>query len=600
MTSPTFRVLAVHGIGNHQDSVDWQGDWNATLRGSFSAVGARLANDSAEFVMHDSIFERYPVTPEAAWSAFRRLAWSGVTSPFRRQRFFGQVNHFLQWYAGMVVQWVDNERLRAETRDLLLAEIERYQPDIICGHSLGSLICYDTLTQPAGRRLLEDRTFVSLGSQINNAFVSGQFLAGKVLPLEHGFWYHLYNRHDRVFTAPISMSAPNFRQVDTEFREKSHGAVGYLGNSNTIMSVWNELAFAARMQTATQPRVREFVAARREPQRRALLVGINDYPQPDARLEGCVNDVFEVSSVLQECGFDADDIRVVLDDRATKRGIMERLDWLLADAGPGDQLVLSFSGHGAQLPVYDSSGRVEHKMECLAPHDFDWSEERSITDEDFFELYSQLPYETSFVVLLDCCHSGGMARSGGRVIRGLTPPDDIRHRMLRWDRDHQMWVPRDFRPLHEEMAQNHEYGPDFVGYTGDTMRLGAAMPLRTLTNARFDQVTRERGHEGPYMPLILHACHEDEFAYEYRHGVTSYGAFTYVLAKVLREFQRVRGTSILFEELVDHAAEELDRLGYEQSPDIVGPEPVRRSPIPWGRPPQPARQRTRKSPRKRK
>jgi hypothetical protein len=49
--------------------------------------------------------------------------------------------------------------------------------------------------------------------------------------------------------------------------------------------------------------------------RRALLVGINDYPNPDDRLEGCVNDVFKISATLQQIGFDPEDIRVLFNER---------------------------------------------------------------------------------------------------------------------------------------------------------------------------------------------------------------------------------------------------------------------------------------------
>ena len=30
----------------------------------------------------------------------------------------------------------------------------------------------------------------------------------------------------------------------------------------------------------------------------------------------------------------------------------------------------------------------------------------------------------------------------------------------------------------------------------------------------------EHGHKGPYLPLIFEACQEDQYAYEYRDGVT--------------------------------------------------------------------------------
>jgi len=44
-----------------------------------------------------------------------------------------------------------------------------------------------------------------------------------------------------------------------------------------------------------------------------------------------------------------DDIRVVTDERATKKAIMERLTWLVKGAKVGDRLLFHFSGHGSQV-----------------------------------------------------------------------------------------------------------------------------------------------------------------------------------------------------------------------------------------------------------
>src|SRR5678815_3221578 len=85
-----------------------------------------------------------------------------------------------------------------------------------------------------------------------------------------------------------------------------------------------------------------------------------------------------------------------------------------------------YSGHGAQIPGYGVGEKVDRKDECLVPHDFDWSREHAVTDDQFYDLYSQLPYDTRFLTIFDCCHSGGMTRDGAARVRGLTPPDDIR------------------------------------------------------------------------------------------------------------------------------------------------------------------------------
>jgi metacaspase-1 len=78
----------------------------------------------------------------------------------------------------------------------------------------------------------------------------------------------------------------------------------------------------------------------------ALLVGINDY-QGVNDLQGCINDVTNVRSVLKTYfGFTNSEIRVLTDNRATKKNILLRLDKMVKTAVNGDYLVFHFSGHG--------------------------------------------------------------------------------------------------------------------------------------------------------------------------------------------------------------------------------------------------------------
>ena len=277
-----------------------------------------------------------------------------------------------------------------------------------------------------------------------------RFLGGRLETVDVRSWFNLYNRHDDVLVVPLNIFADNYRQVDTHFDTKGvgdHDAIGYILHENAVNTVWRQLALApkapARAVGGAQPKATKddvlpvSPTAAVEPRRlarRALLIGINDYPNPDDRLEGCVNDVFKMSAALQQCGFDPEEIRTVLNERATAAGIRERYAWLLDDPRPGDVRVLFFSGHGAQIPDYGSDETVDHKDETLVACDFDWNDRATyLTDDDFNAIHAQLPYETTFIAFFDCCHSGGLTRMGGAKVRGLNPPDDIRHRMLRWN-----------------------------------------------------------------------------------------------------------------------------------------------------------------------
>jgi len=216
---------------------------------------------------------------------------------------------------------------------------------------------------------------------------------------------------------------------------------------------------------------------------------------------------------------------------------------------------------------------VDAVQECLVPYDFDWSTDRAITDAWFHELYSQLPYRTDFIGIFDCCHSGGMTRAGVPRVRGINPPDDVRHRALRWDPAHDMWVDRDFKPTNRGFLERKSDGRDAASETELVMtdRLGYAMSLRSLDRAEYKRIRRERGHEGPYMPLLLYACRANELSYEYQHGAIHHGAFTFSLAKNLRQQQKEKGVRPTYRQLIARVDREMGRLGYDQRPTLTGP-----------------------------
>jgi len=157
--------------------------------------------------------------------------------------------------------------------------------------------------------------------------------------------------------------------------------------------------------------------------RRALLIGVNTYK--DALLAGCVNDVLDLHELLvKHLRFAPDDVRVLLDQRATTLNILRRLDWLVGDAGPGDDLVFAFSGHGTRVRDRDGDELKDHLDECLVPVDFDW-DAPALTDDDLAERFKRLPKGARLTVVLDCCSSGTGTRGGGYRTRFLPPPPDV-------------------------------------------------------------------------------------------------------------------------------------------------------------------------------
>ena len=155
-------------------------------------------------------------------------------------------------------------------------------------------------------------------------------------------------------------------------------------------------------------------------EKRALLVGINDYIYSDAillDLRGCENDALLIKKALiGSFGFRAENIRVLLSREATASRIRDEFKSFLIDQSkPGDWIVFSFSGHGTQLrtdmPPLDEVD--DHKDEVLVTADTDPKKGPVIVDDELNVLLSQLKGRT-VLVLLDCCHSG-------TATRGFTP-----------------------------------------------------------------------------------------------------------------------------------------------------------------------------------
>lgn len=162
---------------------------------------------------------------------------------------------------------------------------------------------------------------------------------------------------------------------------------------------------------------------------KALLVGVNKYRLQGSDLQGCVNDVTNVRDVLLKYfGFGVKDIRVLVDTRATKAAIMERLKWMVKDAKAGDRLLFHFSGHGSQIRDRDGDELKDQMDEILCPHDMDW-DGTYIVDDDLKALFSELSKGVRLEVLLDCCHSGTGMREG-MALECLPPEQTVKARFL--------------------------------------------------------------------------------------------------------------------------------------------------------------------------
>ncbi len=181
-------------------------------------------------------------------------------------------------------------------------------------------------------------------------------------------------------------------------------------------------------------------------ERRALLVGINDYSAsgieraasgsrpaaPEAEggrsswpnLTGAVNDATAMREMLiARYGFAPDRIRVLVDQEATRAAILAAIEeHLIQPASRGDQVLFYFAGHGSRV-VNSRSAEPDGMDETRVPADSRLGV-RDIRDKELARLFHRiLDRHARLTVIFDSCYSG----SGGRGLprwarpRGLEP-----------------------------------------------------------------------------------------------------------------------------------------------------------------------------------
>ncbi|MCA1960309.1 MAG: caspase family protein [Desulfomonile sp.] len=162
---------------------------------------------------------------------------------------------------------------------------------------------------------------------------------------------------------------------------------------------------------------------------RALLVGVEEYSNPEYNLKGVKEDVRLLKEMLIRKNIFVDgEIRTLVNKEATRKAIISTFkDWLINSTKAGDLALFYFSGHGIQ--VWDENGDEvqDGKDEAILPWDAKVTGDREkrtfrgrtsvafaqkttenvILDDELGDLLKELKGRT-VVFLSDSCHSGSV------------------------------------------------------------------------------------------------------------------------------------------------------------------------------------------------
>lgn len=255
---------------------------------------------------------------------------------------------------------------------------------------------------------------------------------------------------------------------------------------------------------------------------KALLVGINKYPQPSNELRGCINDINDMAFYISEKNkvYSKENIKILTDSHATKSEIIKQIKWLVEGAEAGDQLLFHYSGHGAQAPTLHPTLEPDGLDEIICPFDFDGSVETTLRDKEFAQLFAALPKEAHFVWISDSCHSQDLSRD---LVIDLKEVTKTRFRFFQ----------------------------------------GSA----TLSPIKESTIIASLDHlMSPFKGALLSGCASHQLSADAFINQRFNGAFTYYLLRNLEKY----GTQKSIQELIPMINKDLQSDGYDQNPHSEG------------------------------
>ncbi|MBX3305899.1 MAG: caspase family protein [Nitrospira sp.] len=265
--------------------------------------------------------------------------------------------------------------------------------------------------------------------------------------------------------------------------------------------------------------------------KRAVLIGINKYQVPGSDLNGCVNDVKNLSAALKTYyGFADKDITTLTDLKATKTAMQTAIQKLIKSGKKGDTLLLHYSGHGSNVPD-DNGDEADHRDEILCPTDLDWKD--TLRDDWLRKTFNKLKKGVSLTVIMDCCHSG-------TITRAIVPPD---------------------APVRER----------FLPCPLDLMATESGRKLRGTVRRRLKKASSGRSRKSDVVyadiqEMLISGCRATQTSADAEINGTYNGALTYYLVESIKE---ARG-QLTYRQLHQRTVAKLKAEDYDQVPQLEG------------------------------
>ncbi|MEP5758698.1 MAG: caspase family protein [Litoreibacter sp.] len=258
--------------------------------------------------------------------------------------------------------------------------------------------------------------------------------------------------------------------------------------------------------------------------KKALCIGINNYPGLHNDLNGCINDMNDWSALLsEEFGFN---VSQLADAKATSDAILTSLANLIDGADEGDALTVTISCHGTYILDGADADEADNYDEAICAYD------RNILDDEIRNILTSLSPKVNLTVISDSCHSESNTRTRMTPMREGLAIAKPQYPML-----------RRYMPM-----ENHK--------KSDTMRV----PRRNRSFSGY----------GAMNHLLLSGCTATQYSYDAWINERYNGAMSANAIALIKE-----DPEVTYQELFVKLRLVLPSRYFPQDPQLEGPEALR-------------------------
>ena len=138
----------------------------------------------------------------------------------------------------------------------------------------------------------------------------------------------------------------------------------------------------------------------------SLHIGLNSvdpahYDGWDGALNACEFDAQDMQKIAKDCGYEP---RMLLTAEATAGEILAAIEKVAGELESGDAFLLTYSGHGGQVPDRNGEGEKDRSDETWVAYD------RQIVDDELYAVFGTFDAGVRIFMLSDSCHSGTVNR----------------------------------------------------------------------------------------------------------------------------------------------------------------------------------------------